>query len=55
MPDIKVVCCNCGHVLREGTTDAEGRVSHGICDPCGAALYPGVWQEIKAKAEAARG
>lgn len=40
MTAVRVVCCSCQRVIREGQPDAEGRVSHGLCPECLARLYP---------------
>ena len=42
MKTIKVVCCDCGKVIRDGDL-IDGKVSHSYCEPC----YDKVMNELK--------
>ena len=41
------LCCVCQIVIRDGQPDAQGRVSHGMCQPC-AASWLAEWKARKA-------
>lgn len=48
---LRVVCCGCGVVLKEG--DGARPPSHGICRPCVYRLYPDMAPEVCRKEELA--
>ena len=43
---IKTVCAWCKKVIRDGDTDEDGHVSHGICEECAEKLEEDEDEEI---------
>jgi hypothetical protein len=41
MTQLKTICSGCKVVIRDGATDKDGNVSHGLCPACTIARFPG--------------
>ena len=40
MDQLKTICAGCKVVIREGSPDKDGAVSHGLCPKCQPIYFP---------------
>lgn len=44
---IKTICAWCGKLIKDGPTDKDGKVSHGICPECAEKVTKNLPKEKK--------